>query len=501
MFKPIKEKMKKLFSIQGWLVMAVALTMGFASCSNDSDDKIFDNSTSEQSNSKQIDSSTIFVSIGVGIDNNSTRSVVDNTTDPSKYTLKFTKGDKLWVRAAIGSTGKIVAGELSTKEGDFDNTTGGHPVATFKGYLTIYDGNRSYAKSEYKEFTTDNPFNECTSHTAWLIPEDGDYNFNVQTDKTLARLVDGTVFAENVAGLMEQSLKVTSSAYSAGVFTLTDDASQPIINCKITGLHPSDFYKIEYLTGAVDDNYTYMSRKGYFVSDESGVLSFAFYGQSGETLYHAIRLTNPDTGESNASDTEIIKLKQDKLDNKVYYVERVSERSSEANAHTRPTVDPTVSYTNNIATEDGAAFSISGTSVESYFSLKNTTETNKGTVTLTLGSGEGSPLAVCVSKTTPFINVTDANNLVVNLSGNYVVIGNHGSVINAAGNLKLTTASGTHTLTIVVPKAATEKGLYGSNYNSSADVSALSDVTCNVALEQVTVDGEFYTYIYTVTKN
>lgn len=82
--------MKKLFSKSGWLVMAAALLTGMASCSSDEDTV---QSTVEQKGS------TIHVTVGAGIGNGDTRSLV--SVDGTTRTLQFTTGDRLYVYGLI----------------------------------------------------------------------------------------------------------------------------------------------------------------------------------------------------------------------------------------------------------------------------------------------------------------------------------------------------------------------------------------------------------------
>jgi len=119
----------------GWLVIAAALTITMASCSND------DNMTNEPTTTTAPQTvSTVHVTVGAGIDDGeaTTRADVTETVVGGKTerTLKFTNGDKLFVYAAIAAnTAYVLAGTVSI---DKSSISADGKSAKFTGDLPVY---------------------------------------------------------------------------------------------------------------------------------------------------------------------------------------------------------------------------------------------------------------------------------------------------------------------------------------------------------------------------
>ena len=137
--------MKTIQKTMGWLVMAAALTIGTTACS--SDDMLAENNEPTVMPQAQ---QKVHITVGAGVGTSgTTRSSVDYNSETKERTLKFTDGDKLYVRAIIeqahsdvlwgGSDydSKIMAGFLTI---DPATISADGKSAQFTGDLDIYVG-------------------------------------------------------------------------------------------------------------------------------------------------------------------------------------------------------------------------------------------------------------------------------------------------------------------------------------------------------------------------
>ena len=83
------DKMKKILRNTGWQVVAAALVLGMTACSSEND------LSQEPTQQPTQTAKTIHVTVGAGIDSNTTRSAV--VTEDGKRKLTFTAGDKLYI--------------------------------------------------------------------------------------------------------------------------------------------------------------------------------------------------------------------------------------------------------------------------------------------------------------------------------------------------------------------------------------------------------------------
>lgn len=259
--------MKKLFSKSGWLVMAAALLTGMASCSSDEDTV---QSTVEQKGS------TIHVTVGAGIGNGDTRSLV--SVDGTTRTLQFTTGDRLYVYGLIPGTDKYVVGFLNNITIDTDPTQ-----ATFSGDLSVYE---SLEKQPFTPSTYDGSANVLENASATLVHAAAVENVNYSIDAETKDINIIPSMATNAEALMTTCLRVEGYYNTTdGDFDLAPGSLQPIVNCTIVGAPVGDI-KVTYLNG-YDDSFTeYASNT--FTRNNPGDLTFAFFG--GSNSGHKIRI-------------------------------------------------------------------------------------------------------------------------------------------------------------------------------------------------------------------
>ena len=294
-------------TMTGWLVMAAALTMGLAACSND--DSLVENI--EQPMTTGV---TVTVGASIADDNGdaTTRSTVD--TEDGKRVLKFTKSDKLYVFRSVDANTKL-AGELTMVT---DSRTNDNKAAQFTGTLKAYD-----ASGNEKAYAFGSDPLEGT--TATLVH----YNMNTSAISiTLGREVTYN-YSEMKAGkindLMKRSLKVTGS-YDSQTQTYTLTSSDPIFNCMFYALNEGQAeyaVNLKYQEGGV-----YKSAGSWtFTSTENGVgvVTFASPKTGNYTwkleIYRGSTLTNTiEIGSKNIG-TKVYNLSRTLLD--VVYIEGV----------------------------------------------------------------------------------------------------------------------------------------------------------------------------------
>ncbi len=525
----------------GWLVIAAALIMSLASCSNN------DNEITVSS------ARTIQVTVGAGISNGAqTRSTVAKAG--TTRTLQFSKGDRLYVRANINHGfdtddkygthyyPQILAGYLTldTKSLDPADPT----TATFSGGLTIYecaeeewlddaDVRHQYAHSVASSldpstyFKVDDPFDDCCDIEAILVHADEGYSFSLDPDR-YGSFTRG--IAETPEALMTSLLTVRGGyTNSTKTFTLAAADNQPILSCTISGLTPGSQYTVEYgcKTTGNDFSLTETSPYGNVTADGTGTATFAFFGATTADAYHALRFVSM----SDYYDLKLVKICADgspkTLTNKVYSLTRTA--IVDPLTPTPPT-KPTVKRYNGLAYEavdlsetpgtvnlsgDTQNLTISGYSVDYRFefygssgssSLTDATITLGGTYTDTNGDHTGG-IATCSGTAGAFLSATGS--LTVKLAGDYTIdcstTGNPAIYVN--GTLKLGLADGDkgpHNLVVITKEPGTWKGLTATaNYYDSTrpDADNLAADGAFVTLASQTNNGNgTWTFVYHVQK-
>jgi hypothetical protein len=133
--------MRKLY----FMLLAGFALMATVSCTEEINDEVIEEPVPEVVTVKE--PMKIHVSVGAGLPQ--TKSTVDYNSTTGERTLKFTDGDKLFVRCEIGDTdGKILSGFLDIVATTIAATTVGEATAaTFSGELKVYG--RTPSSSEY----------------------------------------------------------------------------------------------------------------------------------------------------------------------------------------------------------------------------------------------------------------------------------------------------------------------------------------------------------------
>ena len=251
----------KTTKISGWLVMAAALlvmTMGMTGCSSEGDD-ILGQDSSEQP--KETAGVRVTVSAGISDGDGTTRSAVE--MDGTKRVLKFTEGDRLYVRKEVsGASGVAYVAGMLTVVGE---PSADGKSATFTGDVAAYNDRR-------KEVSYNLGDDPLVGTEATLVHEG-----MVERKNYLIATTDGTMniiqhYAANVEELMTKGLTVKGSYTSGSGYALA--ASKPIIYCSLSGLEGDKNYKVQLqkrVSGGVSPK-----GQGVFTTDASGAGTVAF---------------------------------------------------------------------------------------------------------------------------------------------------------------------------------------------------------------------------------
>ena len=498
--------MKKIITL---LLLAVA----FASCKNEL--------AIEVDQVPETARNTVSITVGAGLGDAQTKSTVEYSN--GVRTLKFTDGDKLYVRAVIEmeedplfvpQETKIMAGLLDIASIDASGT-----IATFTGDLDVFDGTIVEVgydqieveiepeRDEWEEVGWDSELNEPVydwvhydAVTEWqddytspneygiVNYEAGSYDFGGSADPladcvyAFAILVHkdaGTNFiiddydktgcynsgdASDVATLMTTMLVVEGDYESANhSFVLSAEDEQSIMNCTISGLTPDATYDVRYFCGeySFEDNSYDLSA---VTADAQGKVAFSFFGYSACNCYHAIRFINV----ANRSEWKLVELGQKTLGNKVYNVTKTAVDDPAA-----PTV-PTLSRSDGFNADElvldaPGEYIIRGTCIDQYL------EEYEYDVNLTISGDsdryyfriyDGGTVTLAGNGTATGIDcdyIYAYGTLTIMLNSDYTIVTDYDEAIGTSGDLYLGVSTTPKTLTVTV-NGDTYKGLSGSNY-------------------------------------
>ena len=328
------------------LAIAATLVMTAASCSSEND--LVETPNVEQPTVTQ--NSKVHVTVGAGISDVMTRSVVDKSeTDANGKPirkLKFTAGDKLYVYAKYGSVyvrnegyyPKFITGWLDILPASITDGTS----ASFTGDLTIYEWNKSenkYVETTHK-FTNADPLVDCAEYCeqkgyqnedppegvfAQLVHAGSEANFYVEDDPEYMvfcsnfryNYTNQDYLAPDIDSYMTSRLEVMANTYDKDNhrFALSSPDNTAIFNCVISGLPANTDYHVEIVVGegAID--------RGKVKTDGAGNAQFvAAYKEIdlGAERTYSIELTNI----NNSFDTYTISLGSRTLEKKIYNVSR-----------------------------------------------------------------------------------------------------------------------------------------------------------------------------------
>ena len=513
--------MKTIQKTMGWLVMAAALTIGTTACS--SDDMLAENNEPTVMPQAQ---QKVHITVGAGVGTSgTTRSSVDYNSETKERTLKFTDGDKLYVRAVIEQEhddnyddpedpdykhdSKIMAGFLTI---DPATISADGKSAQFTGDLDIYVGTVvpqrwddelddwviDYENIEDYDlvyspgthtFTTADPLAECLSSEAQLVHEGSEANYYIGEDKS--GYYADRYLASSVEELMTSSYSVgdqnNENDHAFTLFAWTTDCA--ILNCTISGLTPGASYTVGMFYGETEDYDCYDDYEGKVAADGEGKATFAILTMDGD-YYYQLAL-------SNIAEHKVVTLGRKALETKVYNI------TATATDYVSPAGAPIVSGTAAwlryggwySIEEDPADVTISGSFTGCYFNIDN-----GGTVTL-------NNVTASYDDNNIIYSYSDERDLTVVLTGdNSLSCKEYGFVLGSNKGIKLKCTGSSATLTVT---ALNEDicGINCLNYVGD-DPSLLAADGYTVALTN-TVNGpdsdedgqpDYVSWTYTVTK-
>lgn len=512
--------MKTIQKTMGWLVMAAALTIGTTACS--SDDMLAENNEPTVMPQAQ---QKVHITVGAGVGTSgTTRSSVDYNSETKERTLKFTDGDKLYVRAIIEQEhddnyddpedpndmhdSKIMAGFLTI---DPATISADGKSAQFTGDLDIYVGTVVPQRwDEDKEdwvidyeniedyglvyspgthtFTTADPLAECVRANAELAHAGSEAEYTVYDDKSFDY---DFMVASSVNELMTSSYRVGGKYYpDSHSFNLwAKDMFSVILNCTISGLTPGASYTVGMFYGETEDYNCFLDYEGKVAADGEGKATFAILTTDGD-YYYQLAL-------SNIAEHKVVTLGRKELETKVYNI------TATATDYVSPAGAPIVSGTAAwlqyggwySIEEDPADVTISGSFTGCYFDIEN-----GGTVSL-------NNVTASYDDNNIIYSYSDERDLTVVLTGdNSLSCKEYGFALGSNKGIKLKCTGSSATLTVT---ALNEDicGINCTNYDGS-DPNDLADDGYTVALTN-TVNGpdsdedgqpDYVSWTYTVTK-
>ena len=523
--------MKTIQKTMGWLVMAAALTIGTTACS--SDDMLAENNEPTVMPQAQ---QKVHITVGAGVGTSgTTRSSVDYNSETKERTLKFTDGDKLYVRAIIeqahsdvlwgGSDydSKIMAGFLTI---DPATISADGKSAQFTGDLAIYEGTVvpvygekwdedqndwviDYENIEDYDlvyspgnhiFTTADPLEECVYAYAEMAHAGSEAEYMVDDyDKCFEY---DFMLASSVNELMTSSYRV-GGEYDKDIHSFdlwANDWFSAILNCTISGLTPGASYTVRLYYEYTEDDEDYNVNKDYegkVAADGEGTATFAITAPQGDNYSCQLVLKS-------STDCKVVTLGQKELEKKVYNVTATATdyvfsadglTVSGTEARPEDTMDGKMF---NIH-EDPADVSISGSFEGYFFDIQYGGTVKLNNVTASLDNA-------CI-----IYNYSDERDLTLVLTGNnslsckenYYALGSN-------KDIKLMCTGSSATLTVT----AQGEGICGIHCHNfpgdgdEPDPSLLAADGYNVALTNTEPgpdgddDGEpdYYTWTYTVTR-
>ena len=359
--------MRKTVFAAGALTIAAALALTVVSCT--SDDSLTNENQSE--NTQPVENNKIHVSVGAGMNEGpQTKSVVEYNSTTHERKLKFSAGDRLYVRAVVDmdlddfgcpQETKILAGYLDINKSSISPAG---TSATFSGDLQFYEGPiaeefdevwvvdgeeevaiewdeegneiawelqevghmelepvscsiEHYYESTY-DFGDSNPLDECLDAYAVLVHKDDAGLCEIMDDKSLL-IKNYEYMASNADAFMKSALEVDGYYYN-GYFDLGVNWIQPIINCTISGLTAGVTYNVTYMWGYSSYNDEEYLMQGGLTADSQGKVSFAIMGAGASNNHHAIMFSNV----ANQNDRMVVELGQKTLSGSVYNVTRTA---------------------------------------------------------------------------------------------------------------------------------------------------------------------------------
>ena len=521
-------------SKKGWLVMAAArgkatavavaavLTMGLAACSGDG----FVQEEPLPAAAPQVPQK-VRVSVGAGIGGDAqTRSAVDYNTSTKQRTLKFTAGDKLYVRAVIewahddnldGSDpeakheAKLMAGFLDI---DASSISADGLSAQFSGDLDIYEGtvkpvygdkwdddledwvpdydniegyNLEFAPGSHT-FATDDPIGECEAR-ADLVHAGSEAKYEINDGE---HFIYNFYLAASANDLMTSTYSVQGN-YDSGTRSFdripSDDGA--ILNCTVSGLTAGARYSVRLNYGPTADYDDYTDYDGSVTADGSGKATFAIRAINGDDYFYQLALTS-------TADRKTVTLGQKTLEPKVYSI------TATAADYVFPAGQPIVYGT--LAWLDGDRYDIyddpADVTIRGTFTGYSFEFWNSGTVRLdnVNASYSGESMIFGYSNVGDFTVVLTGDNTLSCPDFDYPIGSNNGLKLQCTGTSATLSLTGNYKPIL---------GFNCKNYDKKQPVSNLAADGYSVELISTTdgpdddADGtpDYWTWKYTVTKN
>ena len=311
--------------------------------------------------------STVHVTVGAGIAQ--TKSTVESVN--GVRTLKFTEGDRLYVRANYGDLipvndiGEVyryvMAGYLDIEASTISENGAS---ASFSGDLTLYEVNivqweeqvvwtepewddeqQDYVDKEHYDiidrydytysdenavtdisdiFETDDPLGECTDAFVDLVHNNSGSAYFVDSNYRYG-CYEGR-FASDVTTLMTTRLRVSGyyNSEKKSFDLSTGLMIQPILNCTINGLNAGVTYKVCYSCDNVHITPTHgYTGYGEVTTNNNGVATFAIIGKSeNDGTYHGFKFE--EKTDNSQKDVKFVDLGQKSLAQKVYNITRTA---------------------------------------------------------------------------------------------------------------------------------------------------------------------------------
>ena len=536
----LSKTMKTIQKTMGWLVMAAALTIGTTACSNE--DMVAENNEPAVMQQAQ---QKVHITVGAGVGNSEEmRSAVDYNSGTKERTLKFTEGDKLYVRAAIEEEhddnydgtdpdskheSKIMAGFLTI---DPATISADGKSAQFTGDLDIYVGtvepvyeqnwvvdvdgywddvnetwvdevghdeynlvgyNLVFSSGTYTFLTAD-PLAECIYADATLVHAGSETKYTVNDN--FKYLNYNSFVASSVNDLMTSSYCVgggyDKDNHSFGLWS--NSWLSAILNCTISGLTPDASYTVRLNSGDTEDYNDHQDYEGNVTANGEGKATFAITAPTAD-YYFQLAL-------SSTADRKVVTLGRKELTKKVYNI------TTTATDYVFPAGAPVVSGTTAWPQEvwggsywyeikeNPADVSISGSFTGYSFDLMNGGAVSLNNVTASLDNAQ---IIYGRSSERDLTVVLTGNNSLSSREINFALGNDKG--------IKLSCTGSSATLTVT----AMYYSVYGfncTNYNGD-DPNDLAADGYTVALTE-TVNGpdsdsdgnpDYISWTYTVTKN
>lgn len=520
--------MKTIQKTMGWLVMAAALTIGTTACS--SDDMLAENNEPTVMPQAQ---QKVHITVGAGVGTSgTTRSSVDYNSGTKERTLKFTEGDKLYVRATIEEEhddnydgtdpdykheSKLMAGFLTI---DPATISADGKSAQFTGDLDIYVGTVEPEYEEYWDddqemwlpdyeniinynlvfssgthtFLTADPLAECIYADANLVHAGSETKYTV--DDNFKYLNYDCFVASSVNELM-------TSSYCVGGDYDKDNHSfglcanrwlSAILNCTISGMTPGASYTVRLNSGDTEDYNNHQDYEGNVTANGEGKATFAITAPAGDYYYLQLAL-------SSTTGRKLVTLGRKELEEKVYNIKTTAtDYVFPAGA---PVVSGTAAWPQEVwdgshwyeIKENPADVSISGSFIGYNFDLMNGGTVSLNNVTASLDNN----YIICG-------NSSERDLTVVLTGDNSLSCKEYGFALGSNKGIKLKCTGSSATLTVTAQPTVI-CGFNCLNYVGD-DPSLLADDGYTVALTN-TVNGpdsdedgqpDYVSWTYTVTR-